>query len=524
MTATRSARLGVACALIAAVSSGCTWINRVSVDSAGTGGDSGSGGFYGAATPNAISADGRYVAFVSNADNLVASDTNGVQDVFVRDAIRGTTSRVSVDSHGVQADLSSSNPSISADGRYVAFDSDATTLAPGTDNNATNIFVHDAVTGTTSLVSPYGFDPTISADGRYVAFTSGAAVVPGDTNNDYDVFVHDTVAGNTARVSVDSNGTQANGASGNPTISADGRYIAFDSNASNLVAGDTNGTYDVFVHDTVSATTSRVSVDSNGAQANFGGDTPAISADGRSVAFTSRASTLVAGDTNGTSDVFVHDRVMGTTSRVSIDSTGVQGNDGSYSDYATSVSGDGRYVTFTSVATNLVSGDTNDSGDVFAHDNLTGVTSRASVTSFGVQGAGSSSGSAISADGRYIAFMSNADNLVANDTGWEDVFLRPNPEPTVTSLAPAVLPRGATTAVTITGTGFYPGAVLSVTGGGITATNITVVSPTKLTAVVMVQAGTTPGTRNLLVGLHGTGPRAGSIDAWGLCPNCATIP
>ena len=335
MRSTRALRLFAACTLVAAVSSGCTWINRVSLDGAGNGGDSGSGGFYGAATPNAISADGRYVAFVSNADNLVVGDTNGVQDVFVRDTIQGTTSRVSVDSNGAQANLSSSDPSISADGRYIAFDSAATNLFPNDLDDATDIFVHDTVTGTTSLVSLFGFSPTISADGRYVAFASGAALLPEDTNDDYDVFVRDTVAGTTSRVSVDSRGAQATGASDEPTISGDGRYIAYNSDASNLVAGDTNGAYDVFVRDTVAETTSRVSVDSSGAQATFGGDTPAISADGRYVAFTSRASNLVAGDTNGTYDVFVHDSVMGTTRRVSVDSTGVQANDGSYSDSPT---------------------------------------------------------------------------------------------------------------------------------------------------------------------------------------------
>ena len=160
---------------------------------------------------------------------------------------------------------------------------------------------------------------------------------------------------------------------------------------------------------------------------------------------------------------------------------------------------------------------------MFVHDNLTGVTSRASVTSVGAEGEGSSTGSAISTDGRYIAFMSNADNLVANDAGWEDVFVRPNPTPTITSVTPATVPRGATIAITVTGTGFYVGAVLVFTPAGISVANVTVVSPTHLTAVISAQADTTPGARSLLVGLYGTGGRAATIDAWGLCPNCIGV-
>ncbi len=196
-------------------------------------------------------------------------------------------------------------------------------------------------------------DTSISADGRFVVFQSDATnLVAGDTNGASDVFVHDRQTGTTTRVSVDSAGHEATGlypASGDPAISADGRFVAFDSNATNLVAGDTNSAYDIFVHDRQTGTTTRVSVDSAGNQAN--GYDPSLSADGRFVAFTSGASNLVAGDTNGASDVFVHDRQTGTTTRVSVDSAGWQ----AYSfSHLPSISADGRFVAFASNATNLV--------------------------------------------------------------------------------------------------------------------------------------------------------------------------
>jgi Tol biopolymer transport system component len=209
-----------------------------------------------------------------------------------------------------------------------------------------------------------------------VAFSSLASnLVPVDANGTYDVFVRDRQSGTTELVSVDSNAVQGNGDSDVPAISGDGRFVAFTSFASNLVTGDTNGFGDVFVHDRQGGTTVRVSVDSTGEQGNgeSGFLRPAISADGRFVAFHSLASNLVALDTNGTEDVFVHDRQSGTTERVSLDSAGVQGNNGSFS---ASLSANGRYVTFDSVATNLVPGDTNGSQDIFIHDrDATGFTS-----------------------------------------------------------------------------------------------------------------------------------------------------
>jgi archaellum component FlaF (FlaF/FlaG flagellin family) len=410
------------------VSSPAVWsqtTTRISVDSAGGQADSASYTF------PSLSADGRYVAFYSNADNLVPGDANGTWDVVVKDRQTGTTTLVSVDSNGNHANDYTSNAVISADGRYVAYDGVASNLVPGDTNGFLDVFVHDRVLGTTVRVSVdsdgfqgnwESFKPVISGDGRYVAFASRSSnLVPNDTNFDWDVFVHDMQTGSTTRVSVDSAGGQSNGSSTAAAISADGRYVAFHSTASNLVPGDTNNTYDVFVHDMATGVTDRVSLDSAGAQANNNSMGASISADGRYVAFQSQATNLVPGDTNNAADLFVHDRVTGATIRASVDSSGAQAN--AYSFWPI-LSADGRFVSFHSLATDLVPGDTNGKLDVFVRDLRLGTTSRVSVDSAGAQADGDSSTSSISADGRFVAYFSYATNLVSGDTnGTTDVFV-----------------------------------------------------------------------------------------------------
>jgi hypothetical protein len=400
---------------------------RVSVDSAGVQGNANSPFFV------AISADGRFVAFCSSASNLVAGDTNNFGDIFVRDRQSGAIERVSVATGGAQGNEGSGVPSISADGRYVAFTSYASSLVASDTNHYEDVFVRDRQNGTTELVSvdsagvqgdSYSIYQSISADGRFVAFWSRASNLVAGTSSSGNIFVRDRQNGTTELASVDSAGVQANNSSDAPSISADGRFVAFYSAASNLVAGDTNGVPDIFVHDRTSGTTERVSVATGGAQGhtNISQYGNAISADGRFVAFGSNEPTLVAGDTNGDSDVFVRDRQSGTTERVSIDSAGVLGNDLSANP---SISSDGRFVAFHSLASNLVAGDTNGFLDVFVHDRQSGTTERVSVDSALVQGDEVSMVPAISADGRFVAFSSHASNLVAGDTnGVGDIFTR----------------------------------------------------------------------------------------------------
>jgi len=413
---------------------------RVSVASDGTQGNANS-------SSSSISADGRFVAFVSYSTNLVAGDTNGQGDVFAHDRQTGQTTRVSVASDGTEGNGFCSEPSISADGRFVAFYSSATNLVAGDTNGVGDVFVHDRQTSQTTRVS-VASDGTegnggsgaasISADGRFVAFLSDADnLVPGDTNGSPDVFVHDRQTGQTTRVSVASNGTQGNGTSGEDgcSISADGRFVAFISGATNLVAGDTNGEPDVFVHDRQTGQTTRASVASDGTQSNGGSELPSITGDGRFVAFISRATNLVAGDTNGAPDVFVHDRQTGQTTRVSVASDGTEGNNTSLDPL---ISADARFVAFDSGASTLVAGDTNGEWDAFLHDRQTGQTTRVSVASDGTEGNQGSGVPSISADGRFVAFYSRADNLVAGDTnGFADVFVhdRGLMPPVVTSFA-----------------------------------------------------------------------------------------
>jgi Tol biopolymer transport system component len=354
--------------------------------------------------------------------------------VVVDPATAQSTTLISVDSAGIQgAGLSGLHIALSANGRYVAFESLANNLVSGDTNPLNDVFLHDRLTGTTECVSVDSAGnfsgtaineyPTISGDGSVVAFVSAWPFVAGDTNNVEDVYLRDRVAGTTERISVDSAGAQGNALSGVPDISADGRFVAFVSLASNLVAGDTNGKADVFVHDRQTKTTERVSVDSAGLEGNGdSGILPTLSADGRFVAFTSLASNLVAGDTNGSWDIFVRDRQTQTTQRVSVDSAGLESNGNSE---GTSISADGQTVEFVSDATNLVALDTNGANDVFVHDLVSGVTERASVDTAGVESNGETSWAKLSADGRFVAFSSVASNLVANDTnGVSDVFLR----------------------------------------------------------------------------------------------------
>lgn len=239
------------------------------------------------------------MAFQSDATNLVPGDSNGFSDIFVHDRHKGETTRVSVASDGAEANEVSLYTAISADGRIVVFLSQASNLVSGDTNNMRDVFTHDRQTGQTTRVSVasdgsqadgHSFAPVISDDGRFVAFTSYAMnLVPETTNpNEMDIFVHDRQTGETSRVSVAGDGTEANGTSDSPAISADGRFVAFHSAASNLVPGDTNSKTDIFVHDRQTGETTRVFVASDGTQANDRSYYPILSGDGRFVIFGSR--------------------------------------------------------------------------------------------------------------------------------------------------------------------------------------------------------------------------------------------
>jgi Tol biopolymer transport system component len=351
----------------------------------------------------------------------------------------GTTERVSVSATGDQADAESWADAVSADGRYVLFDSHGSKLVPGDTNGQTDVFVRDRQTGETTRVDVASdgkqarFLPShgtsISADGRYVVFTSEAGnLVPGDTNEATDVFVHDRQTGETTRLSVRSSGAPVSGFSSDGVITADGRCVAFDSYARTLVPHDTNGGQDVFLRDLQSGKTTRIDVSSYGRQTARGSQSgpPAISADGRYVAFASNAPNLVSGDTNRVTDIFVRDRKRGRTVRVSVGPRARQARDARSRNGSAlpSISADGRFVAFVSSATNLVSNDTNRRPDVFVRDRSRRRTMRVSVSSSGRQAKLESGVPVISPDGRFVAFSSYSALVPGELAGVSQLFVR----------------------------------------------------------------------------------------------------
>jgi LPXTG-site transpeptidase (sortase) family protein len=351
-------------------------------------------------------------------------------------AATGVTARVSVSSSGAQGNQSvteSDPPAISADGRYVVFDSYASNMVAGDTNNSGDVFLRDRQTNTTTRISlasdgtqanDESYLPAISPDGRYVVFASKATnLVIGDTNLASDIFLHDMQTNITTRISLASDGTQANNSSFAPDISANGRYVVFRSLASNLVSGSpVSGIDQIFLRDKQTNTTTHISISSNGTLGNNNSFSPAISADGRYITYYSDASNLVAGDTNGQLDIFLRDTQTNTTTRLSLALNGQQANQSSY---FPDISANGRYVVFLSDATNLVVGDTNGLADIFLRDMRTNTTTRLSVAPDGAQGNSFSTGSSISNDGRYVAFASHANNLVVGDTNTiDDIFVR----------------------------------------------------------------------------------------------------
>lgn len=408
-----------------------------------------------------ISAGRRYVAFVSKANNIVAGDTNGRADIFVRDRTLGTTVRVSVSSNGGESDKDSAHPSISSDGRFVAFDSVSATLVANDGNGQKDVFLHDrdadgdgifdepgAISTVRVSVDENGGErtraatsPAVSGDGRWVAFE--AAEGSGKT----DIRIYDREAGRSRVASTNDEGSVGNGKSEHPQLSGSGRYLVFESNANNLVADDDNGAIDIFwidrdadedgVFDQASGTlVLRASLNTDGREGDGASTYPDVSDDGMHVTFASMAKNLDAGITNNKRDVFVRDMGLGFTFRISLGPDGVQGSAESTLPW---ISGDGRCIAFQSAAPELVSNDTNGRRDVFLYDrdvdqngdfdDLGGVTlSRVSLGAMGVE-ANNHSGDivrpALSADGLGVVFNSPSTNLVGGDeNGKRDVFLR----------------------------------------------------------------------------------------------------
>jgi Tol biopolymer transport system component len=387
----------------------------------------------------ATSADGRFVAFES-VGKFTGADAGTDADVFVNDRRTGKTKRMSVKSNGKEVNSAdgSEDASISADGRFVAFASDAA-LTNGDTNGMLDVFVHDRETGRTARVSVTSGekqvladteDPAISANGRYVAFDSDGQFSGGDGNGMVDVYERDRKTGKTKRISVDSNGQGVLADSASPAVSADGRFVAFESDGQLTAQTDYGPSplldSDVFVRDTKARTTTRMSLKSNGSEASTAAQIasrdPAISANGRFVTFRSVGG-FVPGDSNGLEDVYVHDRRTGKTQLVSVTSSGTPGNAPSGIAAPAPLSATGRFIAFESNA-DLVGSDGNGYRDVYLRDRRIGQTKRISVKSNGGAVDANHQEPAISGDGRFVAFASLG-AFTGGDTGNDfDVFMR----------------------------------------------------------------------------------------------------
>lgn len=432
----------------------------VSITSDGTPASSG-------ANRSAVSADGRYIAFESSAGNLAPGlDTHSEDQIYVHDRATGATEIVSVSSAGDPGNDWSTSVGLSADGRFVVFESMATNLV--TDEvRFQQVYVHDRATGTTELVSRASdgtpaartsFKPVISADGRYVAFQSYAAnLVSGTTPERVHIYLHDRSTGEVELVSRTEGGTEANNGSAEPSISSDGRFVSYNSLATNLVGESLSEFYNVFVFDRETGATEHVSVRSDGTPQDAAAFGSAISGDGRFVAFHSNARNFVPANSYDTYHVYVHDRETDITERVSISSDGVEGS-GLSMDPA--ISDDGRFVTYMSFAFNLtVEEELNERSDIYVYDRGTRATDKITIAHDGGAADGDSLLPDISGDGSVVVFETIADNLIPDDnhTSFE-IFARDRgPATGIGDLAVEPLPAS----IAAQGWATFSGAVVS---------------------------------------------------------------
>lgn len=372
-----------------------------------------------------VSGDGRFVLFSSSSDDVVAGDTNGQLDVFMRDTLTGTTTRVSLQADGTQ--LASNGTvfgaraaAVSDDGRTIVFSH--YTDAFGGAASTFDVFAKNLDTGEVTQVSATqsgtaanatALATGLSGNGRFVTFSSAATSLVTDNNGVEDVFVKDLLTGALQRVS-QSGATEANGGSSGGALSSDGRFIAFNSTATNLNFSDTDTTSDVLLRDMSSGFgPTLVSVSSGGVKGDGASQLDAISDDGRYVLFSSTSTNLVAGDTNGVRNLFLRDTRLGTTIAVDTDVNGVLGN-ASAGNGSGDLSGDGRYAVFVSTATNLVSGASGQ--QAYVKDLQTGAIALVSVRADGTASEGIFE-VRLSADGSQLVFTASGSSLDPNVGG-----------------------------------------------------------------------------------------------------------
>ena len=381
-----------------------------------------------------MSADGKRIVFHSEASNLTEGDTNNSFDVFLYDALSEQLKLISISNEGTQSNGASTNPKISADGRFVMFQSGATNLSStATANGIKNLYLYDVTNDSLSLFTKNqageqangnSYDFELSADGNYITFTSEATNLTGDdyANNTPRIFLLDRSSNHISLITKPVSSEPVTRPSSNPDITRDGRFIVFRSFSSNLTTDDSNGQYDIFLHDRESGVTKKISKHRDGTQGNSNSSNPRFSEDGQFVFFISNASTLVDSDTNNLSDIFKFSIEQNSLSRVLIDTAQLQPD---YSSAFTSTPFDSRFILFSSHATNLVSGDTNQKSDIFFHDSITGKIRRLSLTASGSESNGASYAPSISDDYKTVTFASYASNLLqdAEEAYWLNVFI-----------------------------------------------------------------------------------------------------
>ena len=478
-------RLVLTVAVVAVVASGCTFVARVSV---------GTNGVQGNAESNhpALDGDGRYVAFSSVAGDLVPGDSNAREDVFVRDNVTHVVERVSVSTDGTEANGGSSNPAISDDGRYVAFDSLATNLVAG-GGPQSNVFVHDRQTGETTLVSPSGGTrPDISATGRYVAF------IPLPVGQVVALFDRDTAT-------VENFGAESSGTVSELSISDDANRVL----VTKLEGFDPGTGFPNIrgrVYDRAADTTI--------ALARPTAYSAKLSGDGHYVAYTWVLSTGTPDNPSPLQFPLMWQNLDGPDAGVISFGPVFEG--------ATAISRDGRYVAFVTSAAR-VPDDTNGAADVYVWDRVAARPILAGTDAIGRPTLTSSEGLAsFSGDGRYLGFSSRARHTAGDTNGVGDVFVRAVAAPEPVAAAPASAARGTSETISVTGTAFAPDATVLFQGTGITALGTTWVSDTELSVAITIAADAPVGARDLVVTDPGIGA-GGSAGSLGFCAGCFTV-
>ena len=384
--------------------------------------------------------------FSSSATNLDPADGDALFDVYARDRIANTTTLVSraTGAAGPKANGDSFSFSASGDGRKIVFESAATNLDPADADASSDIYMRDLDANTTTLVSRASggagakangrsIFASISANGRYVAFSSEATnLSPGDADTQFDVYVRDLAANTTTLVSLASNGAKANDAvtsSGVSGISPDGRYVAFGGSATNLDPADPDEDSDGYIRDLVANTTTLVSRASGPGGANSNSDSfgTSLSTDGSALTFQSQATNLDPADLDNTRDIFLRD-LGGSSTRLVSRASGADGVKGNMNSVAAAAADQGRHVAFSSESTNLDPDDTDALRDIFVRDmvqNLTRLVSRASGPEGAKGNAEAENEVLITADGRFVGFDSSATNLNPDDPdAIFDVYVR----------------------------------------------------------------------------------------------------